>query len=185
MARTRTRAQSRHMTAADAGTPDARAVLALLANDDARAMIARISLGQQIAARHELSKRESTVLDRLLAAAVILEGDGGYAINSAGLRAAVDEYSPPRPQGIDRFVRDGRIVNYPASDTDRIAVLEWIGARILAPGERIDEREINERLHPYMEEHVLLRRYLVDYGVIDRNSDGTGYELAPDSNGAT
>ena len=173
------------MTTADTAIPDARAVLALLANDDARAMIARISLGQQVGARDELSKRELRVLDRLLAAAVILEADGGYAINTSGFRAAVDEYSPPRPEGIDRFIRDGRIVNSPASDADRIAVLEWIGARILAPGERIDEREINERLHGYMEEHVLLRRYLVDYGVIDRNSDGTGYELASGANGAT
>ena len=171
------------MTAAD--VLDARAVLALLANDDARAMIARISLGQPIGARDDLSKRDARVLDRLLAAGVVVEADRAYRINTAGLRAAVDEYSPPRPEGIDRFIRDGRIVNYPASDADRIAVLEWIGARILAPGERIDEREINERLHAYMDEHVLLRRYLVDYRIIDRDSDGTGYELASGTNGAT
>ena len=44
---------------------------------------------------------------------------------------------------------------------------------------------MNERLRPFMEEHVLLRRYLVDYGVVVRDPDGTGYQLAPDPNGAT
>lgn len=161
-------------------TPDARAVLALLANDEARVMIARISLGHDIGPRQQLSKRETRVLERLLSAGVVVEADNVYAINGKGLRAAVDEFSPARPEGIDRFVRDGRIVSYPASDADRVAVLDWVARRILNPGEVVDEREINERLKPYMDEHVLLRRYLVDNRVVDREPDGTGYRLAPE-----
>lgn len=156
-------------------TPDARAVLALFANDDARTLLARIILGQ---APQIPTTRESRTLDRLASAGVVVSNGTALEINVAGLRAAIAEYSPAKSEGIDRFIRDGRVVNYPASDTDRVELLRWIGERVLAPDERIDEAEINERLHPYMEEHVLLRRYLVDYGVIDRNSDGTGYELA-------
>ena len=166
--------------ASETDVPDARAVLALIVNDDARRMLARLTLGEQIASRSELATRERRALDRLLDAKVVVADGSGYAINTPGLRAAVAAYSPPRPQGIDRFVRDGRIVSYPASDADRVEVLEWVGQQILKSGEQVDEHEINERLHPFMHEHVLLRRYLVDYGVIERNSDGTGYELASD-----
>ena len=74
-------------------------------------------------------------------------------------------------------MRGGRIQSYPASDTDRLAVLQWVGAQVLAPGERVGERDITERLAPFMDEAVLLRRYLVDYGVVERNTDGTECRL--------
>jgi hypothetical protein len=158
--------------------PDARAVLALLANDDARTMIARVSLGHDLGERGDLSTRQAKTLDRLVAAGVVVETDGVVAINADGLRAAVEAASSPRPEGVARFVRGGRIQGYPASDADRLAVLQWVGAQVLAPGERVGERDITERLAPFMDEAVLLRRYLVDYGVVERNTDGTEYRLA-------
>ncbi|MEO5921161.1 MAG: DUF2087 domain-containing protein [Pseudolysinimonas sp.] len=164
------------MTDGNTDLPDARAVLALLGNDDARRMLSLISLGLTPDPA-QLARREERVVQRLLDARVIVRVDGVLAVNTEGLKAAVARYSPPRPEGIDRFVRDGRIVNYPSSDADRLELLHWIGERVLAPGEIIDEHELNDRLHSYLDEHVLLRRYLVDYRVIDRNPDGTGYGL--------
>ncbi|CAN5515614.1 DUF2087 domain-containing protein [soil metagenome] len=160
----------------DPQLPDSRALLALFANEKARRMLSLISLGQTPDAA-TFTARESRVVQRLLDSRVIVSIDTTLTVNSAGLKAAIGQYSPPRPEGIDRFVREGRIVYYPSSDADRIELLQWIGARVLVAGERIRESELNERLHPYMEEHVLLRRYLVDYGVIDRNADGTDYGL--------
>ncbi|MGN6503485.1 MAG: DUF2087 domain-containing protein [Pseudolysinimonas sp.] len=166
------------MTTASAPLPDARAVLALLANDETRTMIARVALGQDLGERGTLGRRQSKALDRLISGRVVVEADGVVTLNVDGLRAAVEASSPPRPEGVARFVRHGRIESYPASDADRIALLQWVGSQVLTPGERVGEREITERLSPYMQEAVLLRRYLVDYGVVDRNPDGTEYRLA-------
>jgi hypothetical protein len=157
--------------------PDGRAVLALLANEDTRRLFARVCLGQlpDLAA---LSKRETLALERLNAAGLVMPSDSDFAVNVRGLKGSIARFSQPRPEGVDRFVRDGRVVNYPSSDADRIQLLEWVGHHILKPGEQIDEREINERLQPLMHEHVLLRRYLIDYRVLARNTDGSCYYLA-------
>lgn len=160
-----------------ADTLDARSVLALLANDDTRRLFAMISLGQPIDTG-AASRRDAHVLRRLIDAGLITAVDEGFAVDADGLRRAIAEYSRPRPEGVDRFVREGRIVGYPSSDADRLQLLAWVGHRILNPGERIDERELTDRLLPYMDEHVLLRRYLVDYGVVERARDGSWYELA-------
>lgn len=157
--------------------PDPRAVVALLANDDVRRVFAIVSLNQ----RAELSTptaRELRAVNRLVAAGMIIDSDGFFEVNTQGLLESLTQYSVPRPEGIDRFVQDGRISNYPASDRDRREVLEWVGQRVLEAGEIVTEGEINERLRPLMNEHVLLRRYLVDYGVVERNPDGTNYSLA-------
>jgi hypothetical protein len=154
--------------------PDGRAVLALLANDDTRRLFASIALGQTV---DRTTKRDQAALQRLLDAGLVVEIDGAPAVNVAGLKDAIAEFSRPRPEGIDRFVRDERIVDYPSSDADRVQLLTWVGHRILSPGERIDELELTARLLSYTDEHVLLRRYLVDYGVLTRARDGTWYEL--------
>lgn len=146
-------------------------MLALLANDDTRRLFARVALGEQVS---PATKRETLALERLVDAGVLTAD--GRAVDVAGLRRAIESFSPPRPEGIARFVRDNRIVDYPASDSDRRLVLEFVGAQVLAPGERVGERELNERLHPWMEEHVLLRRYLIDYNVLIRSNDGAWYE---------
>jgi hypothetical protein len=39
------------------------------------------------------------------------------------------------------------------------------------------EKEINEILKAIYEDYVMLRRYLIEYGFIDRKSDGSEYWL--------
>ncbi|NWQ42497.1 DUF2087 domain-containing protein [Bacillus sp. EB106-08-02-XG196] len=40
-----------------------------------------------------------------------------------------------------------------------------------------DERELNQILKGFYEDYALIRRYLVEYGFLDRKSDGTSYWL--------
>ena len=162
----------------DSETPDPRSVVALLANADARRLFALVTLD-----RHDElgtpTVRESRALARLQAAHLITPTDEFFEVNTAGLLRSLEAYAEPRRTGIDRFVSNGRIVNYPAADRDRRELLTWVGQQLLADGESISESEINERLKPLMDEHVLLRRYLVDYGVLARDPDGSNYSLAP------
>lgn len=48
-------------------------------------------------------------------------------------------------------------------------------AERFAPGRRYSEREVNEVLEPIAEDHVLLRRCLVDFGHLTRLPDGSQY----------
>jgi hypothetical protein len=80
----------------------------------------------------------------------------------------------PDPSDVDRvmraFVRDGRIVSWPAKWSRKLVLLDWV-AQAFEPGRTYAEREVDEVLTAYADDHVTLRRYLVDAGMLDR-SDG-------------
>lgn len=42
------------------------------------------------------------------------------------------------------------------------------------------EKEINQILQPMLPDHVLIRRYLIDYQMMDRNDSGSSYWLIKD-----
>lgn len=86
----------------------------------------------------------------------------------------------PRRQaqtGLDRFMRLGRIERYPANKAERRELLAWIVSQAIKPGETLTERQVNERLLSYTDDVVLLRRYLVDFGLLSRTPSGSSYSL--------
>lgn len=46
---------------------------------------------------------------------------------------------------------------------------------MLVPGERYTESELNAILSSVSDDHVLIRRCLVDYGFVSRVRDGSAY----------
>ncbi|WEK14285.1 MAG: DUF2087 domain-containing protein [Candidatus Microbacterium phytovorans] len=85
-------------------------------------------------------------------------------------RAAADD--------IARFLdRDGRIDRYPLRSADRKALLTWVAARALPHGVVLDEAAVNARLEPYAPagDVAVLRRYLVDHGLVERTRSGSEY----------
>jgi hypothetical protein len=81
---------------------------------------------------------------------------------------------------IQAFLRDGRLVRLPAKFTRRKEVLRYLAMRDFRPGVRYTERQINDVLRDWCEgaetDYVSVRRYLVDYGILDRE-DGGDYWL--------
>jgi hypothetical protein len=82
---------------------------------------------------------------------------------------------PATQSGVDRFLRLDRIDRYPASAADRRELLAWIVGQAIQPGEDLTERQVNERLLSYTDDVVLLRRYLVDFGLLQRTASGSSY----------
>jgi len=68
-----------------------------------------------------------------------------------------------------RFVVDGRIVAMPAKESKRLVVLDHCAQRF-EPGVRYAEREVNEVLTTFHDDVAMLRRYLVDYGLLAREA---------------
>jgi hypothetical protein len=71
------------------------------------------------------------------------------------------------------FVRGGRLVRFPEQGTKRRTVLEHV-ARTFEPGRRYPETEVNATLRAWCEggeaDHVALRRYLIDEGLLSRDA---------------
>lgn len=153
---------------------DPRAVVALLANRDTRAVLAGIAAlepGPGGAARER-------ALARLLQAGLVEpDGSGGHVVAEAALKAAL-RGPAGAARGVERFLsREGRIVDYPARAGDRRALLRFLVERALRPGEELDERGLADRFAAVTDDPATLRRYLVDEGLLLRRPDGRGYRL--------
>ena len=169
------------MASTDAG--DWRPIVAALANDDVRAVHAQIVLGLPVSlgSTAQAAARTHKSLQTLLRAGLIeeAESESEYVASSIPLKRALAAQAPDRKQGIERFLRDGRIQRYPSNLSERAELLRWVAEQTLADDEVLSERDINERLRPVDDDIARLRRYLVDLGVVERTPSGSDYRLRP------
>lgn len=154
---------------------DWRAVLALLANADTRAVFAEVA-----AASPPSGAARGRALARLEAAGLLGRDVGGAPVVAEDrLRATLAQAATTSPSGPERFLsRGGRIVGYPSRRRDRLAVLQLVAGRCLDAGEELGEPQLGERLAEFTDDVATLRRYLVDAGLLERSPDGRRYGLA-------
>lgn len=157
---------------------DWRAVIAALANPDARSVFAEIALGQSDTAGISAKKRERAVTMLLSTGLVRRTDEGVLELAAETFTALLATAAEPRREGIDRFIRDGRIDTYPASPAERRAVLEWVANEALTGDEVLTEPELGERLARFRDDTATLRRYLVDEVLLLRTPSGTSYSRA-------
>ena len=159
--------------------PHWRRVVATLANTDARSAYAQIVLGAKLP--EVLAGMQDQRRNRALAA---LLGSGLVERNADGELVAPESIfrdllaQQPRRQaqtGLARFMRLGRIERYPANKAERRELLGWIVSEAIRPGELLTEKQVNERLLSYTDDVVLLRRYMVDFGLLERTASGSSY----------
>lgn len=155
-----------------------RSILALLANEHTSRILARLILGEDVSPHLDAysPSRRAHILASLATAGVIRrtpEGRVEYAPDIFGelLRAGAS----PRPSGVERFLVDGRISSYPSSLSERRELLSLIASRVLDVGEVVTEKVLNSRLVHYSSDFAVLRRYLVDFELIERSRDGSEY----------
>lgn len=164
------------------GGPHWRRVLATLGNVDARTAYAQIVLGAApadvLAGVRE--QRRNKALAALLESGLVEEDErDGLVAPDAIFRDLLAQQPRRQPRtGLDRFLRLGRIERYPANASERRALLARIAGEVISPGEQLSERQVNERLLGYTDDVVLLRRYLVDLGLLQRTPSGSSYSLA-------
>jgi hypothetical protein len=77
---------------------------------------------------------------------------------------------------LQQFLRDGRLVRLPSKFTRRKAVLRYLAMRDFRPRTWYAEPEVNEILKAWYEgaatDYVSIRRYLIDYQILDREDAG-------------
>ncbi len=69
---------------------------------------------------------------------------------------------------------DGPLSTFPTREKRRLILLKHIVTRF-RPDQIYNEKEVNAILSAVYEDHVMLRRLLVDYGLLSRRADGSEY----------
>jgi len=157
---------------------DPRPLLAILADDDRRLLLAEATVAA--------ARLAPIVAERLTA----VERRRLEALERVGLVSVVDglvwprdpftatlERTPSRT-GVERFVHDGRIDEWPRRMADRLDLMRWAMEQAVAPDEVVDERTVTARLGEVWRDPATLRRDLVDAGLLDRDREGRAYRRA-------
>lgn len=156
-------------------------LIGLLADEERLRVFAAVALGARTveaaadAAGIDVATVQS-VLPRLVSAGLV-EQDDGLRVALDGLRAAA-RTRPVRERGMPdatsdqqrvlwNFVEGGRLVRLPARRDRRRVVLDYVAGRF-ATDRGYAEAEVNEVLGELHDDHVALRRYLVDEGFLER-----------------
>ena len=142
-----------------------RRVVAALANPQQREAYARVVLG--------LPAENPKAVAALRAAGLLDDADAPTEVFARLLA----EHPAETKQGVDRWLRDGRIDHYPAGAAQRQALLEWVAERAVTAAEELDEAALGKRLEAFTTDVATLRRYLVDAGLLLRAADGSSYLL--------
>ncbi len=154
---------------------DWRKVIAALANDKLRIVFAELVL--EDARRRGIAVsagKRPEALEQLGRAGLVREGP---ELDTGVFRSLLRTAGTPRRGGVERFLVNGRIDQYPAQRSQRRELLAWIAGRAFRQGEDLSEKEVNERLKEYSGDYATLRRYLVDFELIERTRAGTSYSL--------
>ena len=72
---------------------------------------------------------------------------------------------------IQQFFRpDGSLISIPAKSVKRIAVLHHI-ALDLSPDTKYPEKDLNLIIAKYHDDTAAIRRYMIEYGILDRDNE--------------
>ncbi|MED4353649.1 DUF2087 domain-containing protein [Schinkia azotoformans] len=94
--------------------------------------------------------------------------DDRYAVTEAEQREIIKKFLP---EGIN-----GRLTQFPPKEKQRLIIIREIKGKF--EKDRIyTEKEINQILEDIHADYALIRRYLIEYGFIERKSDGSQYWL--------
>ncbi len=133
----------------------------------AKVMVALMDLLEQQSERQQKgAEDEREALAQIHKTASMI--DERYAITEAEKADVLARY----------FDADGnlRVKAFPAREKRKIIILQHIAAQF-APNRQYTETEVNQLAGRYYEDIATVRRYLIQYGFLDRKPDGSAYWL--------
>ncbi|MBV7508672.1 DUF2087 domain-containing protein [Bacillus sp. sid0103] len=71
---------------------------------------------------------------------------------------------------------EGRLKKFPLREKEKLVILRKIVEHVKCE-RTYDEKELNQLLLTFYDDYALLRRYLIEYGFLDRKADGSQYWL--------
>ena len=151
---------------------DWRRIAATLADPVRRQVYASVVLGVPL---DLASKKRDKALASLTAAGLLRCAGDQYVVIEDAFSSLLAASPAVARTGVDRFVRDGRITQYPIRADDLLELLMWARDRAVPESGELSERELGERLAELTTDVAALRRYLVDARLVARDADGGRY----------
>lgn len=74
-----------------------------------------------------------------------------------------------------KYFRDGRLQVIPKKEKNKLELFAFF-SELFEEGKEYSEKEINEVIVTYYDDYSIIRRYLVDYHFLDRDSYGKIYK---------
>lgn len=84
---------------------------------------------------------------------------------------------------LEKYFSDSKklnLVRFPKKQKQKYLCLLWI-ITLFSKDRTYTEKEVNSILKEVHQDYVMIRRYLVDYQLIDREKDGSGYWVKPNN----
>lgn len=155
-------------------------ILALISNKATRSLFAKVEIGPLTADDIDrLSGKEKKAFARLQASGIVRWEDGVVRIDSDVLRSPLTREAKHSPKSvIDKYFDGVRLHTMPRRPEDRISALRWIVEQVVPENSTVTETSLNERLSVFHPDVAMLRRYMVDLGLLDRSQDGSSYYRA-------
>lgn len=152
-------------------------IAAGLKNQNMRKALGLVLAGEQD--RLDGSTQNAKDLQRWAKIGLLRQENEHWQLNEQLLSDTLAAASATNTQrtGILRFFTDSRLNALPARPAERHAVMLHIRDQVLAAEESLREDQLNERLAVIHEDVALLRRYMVDHGLVHRDAAGTDYRL--------
>ena len=133
----------------------------------AKVLVALVELMEDLAARQKKNtKQDAGKLINFHPAATNI--DERYAITQAEKDEVLARY----------FNADGKLLikDFPAKEKRKIIIMQKL-IDDFAVNRQYTEKEVNNLLKQYYDDYVSVRRYMIQYGFLDRNGDGTRYRV--------
>lgn len=152
-------------------------IAAGLKNQNMRKALGLVLAGE--GARLGSSAQSLKDLRRWAKIGLLVDTDQGWTLNEELLNDTLATASATNTQrtGILRFFTGTRLNALPARPTARHEVMVHIRDQVLTAQESLRENQLNERLAVIHEDVALLRRYMVDHNLVQRDTDGTAYRM--------
>ena len=174
--------------------PEILSFVKAMADADRLRIVGLLSLGDKRAAEIALAldMHPSDInrhLEQLIASGVVREADGVYDLNEKAIEAlARGQFEGKRPvyvpeedqeEDVRKVLKtylnaDGTIRQLPQEGKKMLIILNFV-LDAFAFDTNYNEKEVNTILRRFHLDTAALRRYLVDYGLMARESDGTKY----------
>src|SRR6266511_570595 len=174
--------------------PEILAFIKAMANAERLRIIGLLSLGDKRATEiaSALGIHPSEInrhLEQLIASGVVREADGVYQLNEKAIehlsrgqfegKRPTYEVNEEKPEDVRKVLKnylsaDGTLKQIPSAQNRLLIILNFI-VEAFAFDTNYTEKEVNTILRRFHLDTAALRRYLVDNGLMARESDGSRY----------
>ena len=79
-----------------------------------------------------------------------------------------------REKILNSYLVNGKVSSFPSKEKKKLVILQYI-MEAFSPNMEYSEKEVNDIIKQNIDDYVAVRRYLIQYGYMDRERDGSRY----------